>query len=104
MRDLTWDRWGVKLTVERPQVVKKYTNRFRGGLRVTALRAGGPAARNGIRRSDILVGVHTWETVSLENLAYIMMRSDLGNASEVPFYILRGKQTWSGSLPVSWLR
>ena len=23
---------------------------------------------------------------------------------EVQFYILRGKQTWSGNLPVSWLR
>ncbi len=44
-RDLVWDRWGVKLKVERPQVVKKHTDRFRGGLRVTALRANGPAVR-----------------------------------------------------------
>ncbi len=57
-----------------------------------------------MRRGDILVGVHTWETVSLENLAYIMTRSDLGTKDEVQFYILRGKQTWSGNLPVSWLR
>ena len=94
----------MKLKVERPQVVKKHTDRFRGGLRVTALRANGPAVRKGIRRGDILVGVHTWETVSLENLAYIMTRSDLGTEDEVRFFLLRGNETLEGNLPVSWLR
>ena len=72
--------------------------RYRGGLTVLDVRAGSPAAQQGIRRGDVLVGMHVWETVSLENIAYILDRDDLGKLESVVFYIIRGGDTLYGHL------
>jgi serine protease Do len=102
--DQAWQYLGVRLAVLPADQVHQYSRQFRGGLKVTAVRGGGPAAQQGIRQGDILVGVHTWETISLENLAYILSRTDFGTQKTVPFYILRGSKTLSGNLPVAWLQ
>jgi serine protease Do len=72
--------------------------RYRGGLTVLDVRAGSPAAQQGIRRGDVLVGMHVWETVSLENIAYILDREDLSKLDSVVFYIVRGSDTLFGHL------
>jgi serine protease Do len=102
--DKAWDDLGLRLTVVDQEDIQRYSDRFRGGLKVTAVRGDGPAARQGMRQGDILVGMHTWETISLENLAYILTQSDLGDSEAVQFFILRGDQTLAGNLPVSWTR
>ena len=50
---------------------------------------------------DVLVGMHIWETVSLENVAYILKRPDFASLSPVKFFILRGDETLYGYLPVA---
>lgn len=71
---------------------------------VTAVRADSPAAKQGIRRGDILVGMHVWETVSTENVAYILNRPDFASIEPLKFYILRGNETLYGHLQVSMQR
>ncbi|HQU44064.1 MAG TPA: S1C family serine protease, partial [Pirellulales bacterium] len=91
----------------RPITAKQFQHhhrtRYRGGLLVREVRPDSPAARQGIRRGDILVGMHIWETVSLDNLAYILNRSDLASLEPLKFYILRENepQTLYGFLQIS---
>ena len=75
--------------------------RYRGGLTVLDVNPGSPAAQQGIRRGDVLVGMHVWETVSLENIAYILDREDLSKLDTVVFYIVRGSDTLYGHLQMA---
>ena len=75
--------------------------RYRGGLVVVDVRPNSPAAEQGIRSGDVLVGMHIWETVSLDNVAYILKRPDFNSITPVKFFILRGNETLYGFMPVS---
>ena len=80
---------------------RKHQTRYRGGLSVTGVRPNSPAANQGIRRGDVLVGMHIWETVSLENVSYILKRPDFTSLNPIKFFILRGNETLYGYLPVA---
>jgi serine protease Do len=99
--DASWDVLGMKLSPISPEDFNRYQSRYRGGLTVTAVRPDGPAAKQGIRRGDVLVGMHVWETITLENVAYILGRADFAALEPVKFYILRGNETLFGHLNVS---
>jgi serine protease Do len=77
---------------------KNVSTRYRGGLNVVDVRPGSPAAQQGIRRGDVLVGMHIWETISLENIAYILERDDLNKLESIVFYIIRGNDTLYGHM------
>jgi serine protease Do len=103
--DQVWDMLGLRLApVPTPQF-KQYNSRYRGGLAIVAVRAEGPAAKQGIRRGDVLVGMHEWETVTPENVDYILNRPDFQKFDPVKFYILRsndsGSEVLYGHLAVS---
>ena len=102
--DKVWDELGVKLAAVPSEKIKEYTKRFRAGMRVTSARSSGALARQGVRQGDILVGMHTWETASIDDVAYIVTRGDFGDSDSVQFLVLRGTQTLSGQLPVSAFR
>ncbi len=99
--DLTWTRLGLRLEAIPADSFRSLTTRYRGGLKVTDVRPASPAARQGIRRGDILLGMHVWETISQENVAYILNRPDFNMLSPLKFYILRGGETLYGHLPVT---
>ena len=99
--DLPWDMLGMKLTPVPPQQFKQYQSHYRGGLSITDVRPDSPAARQGLRRGDVLVGMHIWETVSLENVNYILNRADLADIEPMKFYILRGSETLYGHFNVA---
>jgi serine protease Do len=97
-----WDLLGVELkSIATEDFQKTYQTRYRGGLSVTAVRPNSPAAAQGIIVGDVLVGMHIWETVSLENVSYILKRPDFASLSPVKFFILRGDETLYGYLPLS---
>ena len=80
---------------------KGYQKQYRGGLLVTDVRSDSPASREGIRRGDILLGMHIWETISLENVNYILKNPDVASiAAGVKFLILRNEATYYGKLSV----
>jgi serine protease Do len=98
LADRVWESLGLKLTTIEDGEFRSLNSRYRGGLRVTAVRSDSPAAAQGIRRNDVLVGMHVWETISLENVAYILDREDLEKLDPVVFYIVRGTDTLYGHL------
>ncbi len=96
--DDAWDQVGLRLSPVATSTFRKYNTRYRGGLKVVAVRPGSPAAEHGIRRGDILVGMHKWETISLDNIAYILSSAEFKATQPFKFYILRGTDTLYGSM------
>jgi serine protease Do len=96
-----WQLLGLRLKPIPAKEFQRYHTRYRGGLSVVDTRPGSPAARQGIRRGDVLVGMHIWETVTLENVSYILNRPDFASLSPLKFYILRGNETYLGHMNVS---
>ncbi len=95
----TWEVLGLQLKpVAAEEFRRRFQTRYRGGLAVAAVRPDSPAADQGIRPGDVLVGMHIWETVSLENVTYIMNRPDFATMNPVKFFILRGNDTLYGFL------
>jgi serine protease Do len=98
--DRYWSTLGVKFaSVSSVQLVRMGA-RYNGGLRVTDVRRDSPAARQGIRKGDVLVGMHKWETISLDNINYVLSRPDLQRSGRVKFYVVRGGETLYGHLPL----
>ena len=100
--EIGWKLLGLKLRAIDPECFRRdYKTRYRGGLTVTAVRPNSPAAAQGIHKGDILVGMHIWETVSLDNVSYILKRDDISKNGPVKFFILRGDETLFGYMTLA---
>jgi serine protease Do len=95
--DRAWEVIGLRLEPVSGRQFKEYKTHYHGGLLVTEVRPGSPAARQSIRRGDILVGMHVWETVSLDNVDYILKRPDVATSDPLKFYILRDEGEYYGT-------
>lgn len=93
--DKAWEILGLKLARVEDQFPIP-GQPYRGGMRVVAVRANSPAESNGIQQGDVLVGLHIWETVSEENINYVLNNSQLATISPLKFYIVRGGETLFG--------
>jgi serine protease Do len=98
LADRVWDHLGLRLAPMPEHEFRLLNSRYRGGLQVLDVRPNSPAAAQGIRRGDVLVGMHVWETISLDNVSYVLDREDLTRQEPVLFYILRGSDTLYGHL------
>jgi len=99
--DISWELLGMKLEVVPQRQFAALGTRYRGGLLVTAVRPDGPASQQGIRRGDILYGMHIWETVTPDNVTYILNRPDLEKLAPLKYYTYRGTTPISGHLSVA---
>ena len=98
LADRCWREIGLRLEPVQSAAVQKLQSRYRGGLLVTEVRDEGPAAEQGIRKGDILVGLHVWETIAFDNIAYILEKSEQEHLNPIKFYVLRGRETLFGHL------
>ena len=98
-----WEALGLDLrAMSSAEFKQKFrSTRYRGGLLVVDVQPSSPAADAGIRSGDVLVGMHVWETVSLDNVAYVLKRPDFSGSTPLKFFILRGNETLFGFMPVS---
>lgn len=97
----SWDMLGLKLS-SMPTGSGAFDGQsYRGGMLVSEVRSGSPAAQNGIRTGDVLVGLHVWETVNQENVDYVLKHPNLRTFSPLKFYILREQETLYGHFQLS---
>jgi serine protease Do len=96
-----WRRIGLRLAPVGADSVVRANPQLRGGLGVTDVREGSAASRAGIEKGDILVGLHQWEMLSLDNVQYVLNHPDLASFLPLRFYILRGGQVHRGWLQLS---
>lgn len=101
LRSLCWERLGLRLQTVAPAQFNRLNTTYEGGMRVVAVRPNSPAAQYGIHVDDILVGMHIWQTISYENVAYILSRPELIGQKAFRFYVLRGSETLWGNMRVA---
>jgi serine protease Do len=97
-----WETLGLKLerlTKNNSRQLDSFRDKYRGGMRVVDVRPTSAAADYGIKRGDVLVGLHVWETVRWDDINYILNQSALINGADgMKFYVVRGQEVLYGSL------
>jgi serine protease Do len=96
--DLAWRRLGLRMQAVSSELVSRTNKQLHGGLAVVEVNPAGPAAKAGIQRDDILVGLHQWEMLSLDNVSFVLGHPDLASFSPLRFYIIRSGQVHRGWL------
>ena len=99
--DRFWQVFGIRLNPLPSSERSLVGPRYRGGMRVDTVKPNSPAALNGIKDGDILVGLHIWETVNFENVNYVVEHPQLSSFAPLKFYVLRGDETLWGHLPLA---
>jgi serine protease Do len=94
--DLIWRKLGLRLSVVQAELVVRSNAQLHGGLAVVDIDPEGAAAKAGMQRGDILVGLEQWETVNLDNVVYVLNHPDMSAPSSLRFFILRSGQVHRG--------
>jgi serine protease Do len=98
--DRAWNVLGLRLAQLPPGDQSLAGSRYHGGMRVLDVRSGSPAALNGIRAGDVLVGLHSWETTKPEDVIWVITHKQIATFSPLKFYIIRGRETLYGHLQI----
>jgi serine protease Do len=96
--DLAWRKLGMHLQAVSSEVVSRTNQQLHGGLAVIEVRPDGVAGKAGIQKGDILVGLHQWEMLQLDNLSFVLTHPDLASFNPIRFYIIRAGQVHRGWL------
>jgi serine protease Do len=96
LADLVWRKLGLRLSPVKSELVSRSNQQLHGGLTVVELNGDGPAAKAGIQRGDILVGLHQWEMLTADNVVFVLTHPDLANFNPLRFYIVRNGQVHRG--------
>jgi len=100
--DLVWRKLGVKINAVGAEAVAKANPLLHGGLLVTDVATGSAAAAAGIQKGDILVGLHLWETLNSDNVAFILNHKDFATFQPLRFYLARDSKLrdgWISNIP-----
>ncbi|MDW8224126.1 MAG: trypsin-like peptidase domain-containing protein [Gemmatales bacterium] len=98
LTEVVWRVLGLRLVPAPPEQVQRVQASLRGGLTVVAVASNSPSERAGIQPGDILVGLHIWETLSYENIAYVLRHPDRAQFQPLRFFILRQGTIQRGTL------
>jgi serine protease Do len=79
----------MKFNAVGAEAVSKANPQLHGGLLVTDVAAGSTAASAGIQKGDILVGLHLWEMLNTDNVAYVLNHKDLATFQPLLVYYAR---------------
>ena len=96
---LVWRKLGLRLSAVSAENVAQTSQQLRGGLTVTEICVPSVAAKAGIQRGDILIGLHQWETSTLDNVAFVLNHPERATFTPIRFYIIRAGQIRQGWLP-----
>ncbi|QDT13744.1 trypsin-like peptidase domain-containing protein [Planctomycetes bacterium K23_9] len=103
--DLAWAVIGVRAKTVSPTAMKRLNTRMqtshRGGLYITAVRPGSAAADQGIQVGDVMLGIHGWQTATLDDLQGILEHPDMQRGSRAKFYLVRREQTLFGHMQLA---
>jgi serine protease Do len=99
--ELIWRKLGLRLSPAANDTVTRVNSQLHGGLTVVAVDADGLAGKAGIKRGDILVGLHQWETLTVDNVAFVLNHPDVASFHPLCFYIIRAgevRRGWLGQI------
>ena len=82
-------RLGLRTVAVGPDVVARVNKELRGGLYLDEVAPGSSGARAGLAKGDILLGLHQWESLSLDNVLFVLNHKDLATFHPLKAYYLR---------------
>lgn len=94
--DRLWQSLGLRVKAADARLIKRIDPSYNGGLSITAVRDGSPAAAAQLKPNDILVGLHDWQTPNRDDLTWILNSSELKQNAEPKFRIIRGGEVFGG--------
>ncbi|MFL5241389.1 MAG: trypsin-like peptidase domain-containing protein [Gemmataceae bacterium] len=97
-KDLPWSKLGIHLQTVRNELVTKVSQPLHGGVAIVEVRVQSPASKAGIQKGDILVGLHSWEMLTPENVTFVLSHPELASFKPLRFYIIRDGQVHRGWL------
>jgi serine protease Do len=97
--DVIWRRLGIKVDAVAAESVARVNKDLRGGLLIIDVNPDSPAARAGFQKGDVLIGLHQWETITSDNVAFVLNHPDLASFSPVRYFLIRGGELHRGFLP-----
>ncbi len=100
-----WEVIGIQAKSVNSTNMKRMNSRMRtnysGGLYITAVRPGSAADQQGISPGDVLLGIHGWQTTTLNDLAGILEHPDMQQGPRAKFYLIRREQTLFGHMQLA---
>jgi len=96
--DIVWRKLGLKVQPAGADQVVKANPQLHGGLLITDVNLDSAAARAGFQRGDILIGLHLWETVNVDNITYVLNHPDYATFAPMRFFRVRAGQLQRGWL------
>jgi serine protease Do len=87
--DVVWRRVGLKVYPVSAAAVAAVDRQLRGGLTVQEVAPGSAAAKAGLQKGDVLIGLHLWESISLDNVTFVLGHKDLATFNPVKTYYAR---------------
>ena len=93
-----WSKLGLRLTPVSRDVFRNYKTGYRGGMKVVAVRPRSPSADQGIQPGDILIGMLRWETINMDNVAFILNSEEFRGKEPIKFFILRDNEPLYGHM------
>jgi serine protease Do len=97
--DVIWKKIGVRILPVSADVVSRSNPQLHGGVSILEVSPDGPAGKAGIQRGDILVGLHQWETLNVDNVLYVVTHADLSTFLPLRFFIVR-----AGTVHRGWIQ
>jgi len=94
--ETVWRKLGITVSSMNGEAISRVNRQLHGGLEIVQLNPDGAAGRAGIKKGDILVGLHQWETLTLDNVAFVVTNPELSTFMPLSFYIVRGGQVRRG--------
>ncbi|MCU0705718.1 MAG: trypsin-like peptidase domain-containing protein [Fimbriiglobus sp.] len=94
------NKLGIKASPVGPGVVQGIDKQLRGGLWLTEVAATGLFGKAGLQKGDILLGMHQWETLSMENVNFVFGHKDLATFNPVRVIFVRDGKIRESTLTV----
>jgi len=99
--DGIWLKVGLKAAPVGATAVQSVDKQLRGGLWLTDVSNLGAAGKAGLAKGDIILGLHQWESLSLDNLGYVIGHKDLATFNPVRVIFVRDGKLRETQLTVS---
>lgn len=96
--DKLWTNLGMRITGISAAERRILSSRYRGGMKVVAVRPGSSSDQSQIMSGDILLGLEGFETLSQDNVAYVLNEVEQKASTSLEFYVYR-----NGKLMKGWL-
>jgi hypothetical protein len=97
---LCWEIFGTTFLTASPEEVFRIDPNFKGGMRVGAIRIGGPGDRAGWEAGDIILALHKYKVKNYDNLAYVAELPDLVDVSPLKVKFIRDGVVKDGTIDV----